>query len=68
VVRINGIPSHLVDANNPVDPQTGEPLQRLYATMSKSKGNGVAPEDVLINMALIRRECSFYLKHLQKKI
>jgi leucyl-tRNA synthetase len=41
------IPSHLVDANNPVDPQTGEPLQRLYATMSKSKGNGVAPEDVI---------------------
>ncbi len=30
-----------------VDPQTGEPLQRLYATMSKSKGNGVAPEDVI---------------------
>lgn len=41
------VPSHLVDANHPVDPQTGEPLQRLYATMSKSKGNGVAPEDVI---------------------
>lgn len=41
------IPSNLVDPTNPVDPQTGEPLQRLYATMSKSKGNGVAPEDVL---------------------
>ncbi|WP_066426486.1 leucine--tRNA ligase [Anabaena sp. 4-3] len=41
------IPSHLVDPNNPRDPQTGEPLQRLYATMSKSKGNGVAPEDVI---------------------
>ncbi len=41
------IPSHLVDSANPVDPKTGEPLQRLYATMSKSKGNGVAPEDVL---------------------
>jgi len=41
------IPSHLVDANDPKDPQTGEPLQRLYATMSKSKGNGVAPEDVV---------------------
>ncbi len=41
------IPSALVDPANPVDPQTGEPLQRLYATMSKSKGNGVAPEDVL---------------------
>jgi leucyl-tRNA synthetase len=41
------IPSNLVDANDPKDPQTGEPLQRLYATMSKSKGNGVAPEDVV---------------------
>ena len=41
------VPSHLVDPANPVDPKTGEPLQRLYATMSKSKGNGVAPEDVL---------------------
>ncbi len=41
------IPSHLVDPSNPRDPQTGEPLQRLYATMSKSKGNGVAPEDVI---------------------
>lgn len=41
------IPSHLVDPANPRDPQTGEPLQRLYATMSKSKGNGVAPEDVI---------------------
>jgi leucyl-tRNA synthetase len=41
------IPSHLVDPNDPHDPQTGEPLQRIYATMSKSKGNGVAPEDVI---------------------
>ncbi|OUL34215.1 leucine--tRNA ligase [Nostoc sp. T09] len=41
------IPSHLVDPSNPRDPQTGETLQRLYATMSKSKGNGVAPEDVI---------------------
>lgn len=41
------IASHLVDPANPRDPQTGEPLQRLYATMSKSKGNGVAPEDVI---------------------
>ncbi|MBW4564085.1 MAG: leucine--tRNA ligase [Mojavia pulchra JT2-VF2] len=41
------IPSHLVDPANPRDPQTREPLQRLYATMSKSKGNGVAPEDVI---------------------
>ncbi|MDB9358542.1 class I tRNA ligase family protein, partial [Nodularia spumigena CS-587/03] len=41
------VPSNLVNAADPRDPQTGEPLQRLYATMSKSKGNGVAPEDVI---------------------
>ena len=42
------IPSYLVkDPGDPRDPETGEPLQRLYATMSKSKGNGVAPEDVI---------------------
>ncbi|MFH7026323.1 MAG: leucine--tRNA ligase [Heteroscytonema crispum UTEX LB 1556] len=41
------IPSHLVNPADPKDPQTGESLQRLYATMSKSKGNGVAPEDVI---------------------
>ncbi|MEH1856404.1 MAG: leucine--tRNA ligase [Nostoc sp.] len=41
------IASNLVNSADPRDPQTGEPLQRLYATMSKSKGNGVAPEDVI---------------------
>ncbi|NMF63481.1 leucine--tRNA ligase [Brasilonema octagenarum] len=42
------IPSYLVsNPNDPRDPQTGELLQRLYATMSKSKGNGVAPEEVI---------------------
>ncbi len=42
------IPSYLVkNPSDPQDPETGEPLQRLYATMSKSKGNGVAPEDVI---------------------
>ncbi|MEH2170738.1 MAG: leucine--tRNA ligase [Nostoc sp.] len=41
------IPSNLVNSADPRDPETGEPLQRLYATMSKSKGNGVAPEDVI---------------------
>ena len=42
------VPSQLVeDPDNPRDPQTGEPLEKLYATMSKSKGNGVAPSDVL---------------------
>jgi leucyl-tRNA synthetase len=41
------IPSHLVDPADPRDPQTGEPLEVCYTTMSKSKGNGVAPEDVI---------------------
>ncbi|MBF2016236.1 MAG: leucine--tRNA ligase [Rivularia sp. T60_A2020_040] len=41
------IASNLVDSADPRDPETGEPLQKLYATMSKSKGNGVAPEDVI---------------------
>ncbi len=42
------IPSaQVTDPDNPTDPETGEPLERIYATMSKSKGNGVAPEDVI---------------------
>ncbi len=42
------IPTALVkDPNDPRDPETGEPLQVIYATMSKSKGNGVDPEEVL---------------------
>ncbi|MBE7384181.1 MAG: leucine--tRNA ligase [Leptolyngbya sp. SIO1E4] len=42
------VPSDRVkDPQDPRDPETGEPLQRLYATMSKSKGNGVAPGDVI---------------------
>ncbi|NEQ33629.1 MAG: leucine--tRNA ligase [Leptolyngbya sp. SIO4C5] len=42
------VPADLVaDPDNPVDPATGEPLERLYATMSKSKGNGVAPVEVI---------------------
>jgi leucyl-tRNA synthetase len=41
------IPTQSVNADDPRDPQTGEALQLLYATMSKSKGNGVAPEDVI---------------------
>ena len=38
------VPSALVDPKDPKDPKTGEPLQALFATMSKSKGNGVSPE------------------------
>jgi leucyl-tRNA synthetase len=41
------VPSDKVNPNDPRDPQTGEPLKLVYATMSKSKGNGVAPEDVI---------------------
>jgi leucyl-tRNA synthetase len=41
------IPSYLVNPEDPKDPETGEALEVCYATMSKSKGNGVAPEDVI---------------------
>ncbi|MBE9044110.1 leucine--tRNA ligase [Pleurocapsales cyanobacterium LEGE 10410] len=41
------VPSAIVDPSHPIDPDTGEALELLYATMSKSKGNGVAPEDVI---------------------
>ena len=41
------IPSALVDPADPRDPDTGEALEVCYATMSKSKGNGVAPEEVI---------------------
>ncbi len=41
------IPANQVDPEHPIDPQTGEPLELIYATMSKSKGNGVSPEEVI---------------------
>jgi leucyl-tRNA synthetase len=41
------IPSDGVDPANPKDPETGEQLEVSYKTMSKSKSNGVAPEDVI---------------------
>lgn len=41
------IPSGEVDRNDPKDPQTGEKLEVFYEKMSKSKYNGVAPEDVI---------------------
>jgi leucyl-tRNA synthetase len=41
------IPSALVDPANPRDPETGDPLDVSYQTMSKSKYNGVAPEEVI---------------------
>jgi len=41
------VPAGEVDAANPKDPQTGEPLQVFYEKMSKSKYNGVDPLDVM---------------------
>jgi leucyl-tRNA synthetase len=42
------IPSALVaNPTDPRDPDTGESLQAIYATMSKSKGNGVSPQEVI---------------------
>jgi leucyl-tRNA synthetase len=41
------IPSAEVDPKDPKDPETGEPLVGSYKTMSKSKYNGVSPDDVI---------------------
>ena len=41
------IPSSQVNPQDPKDPKTGDPLQALFATMSKSKGNGVSPVDAI---------------------
>ncbi len=41
------IPNALVNPTDPRDPETGEPLKVSYQTMSKSKHNGVAPEEVI---------------------
>jgi len=41
------IPSVEVNPSDPKDPETGEKLEVSYKTMSKSKYNGVAPEEVI---------------------
>ena len=40
-------PGDIVDLTNPIDPNTGDPLQVFYEKMSKSKYNGVEPRVVL---------------------
>jgi leucyl-tRNA synthetase len=41
------VPSVEVNPSDPKDPETGETLEVSYKTMSKSKYNGVAPEEVI---------------------
>jgi leucyl-tRNA synthetase len=40
-------PSDVADSAQPVDPQSGDPLEVFYEKMSKSKYNGIDPSSVL---------------------
>lgn len=41
------IPAAKIDPSDPKDPETGESLQVFYEKMSKSKYNGIKPEEVI---------------------
>ncbi|XGV96698.1 MAG: leucine--tRNA ligase [Leptolyngbya sp. BL-A-14] len=41
------ISTQITDLSNPIDPETGDPLELVYEKMSKSKYNGVAPGEVI---------------------
>ena len=41
------VPASKIDPSDPKDPDTGEPLQVFYEKMSKSKYNGIKPEEVI---------------------
>jgi leucyl-tRNA synthetase len=40
-------PPETIDPTNPKDPDTGEPLKVFYEKMSKSKYNGIPPEQIV---------------------
>ena len=51
-------PADVADPDNPVDPESKEPLEVLFEKMSKSKYNGVDPAAVIDRYGVTRPECS----------